>query len=71
MQLKNIGPKTEVWLKRAGINSKAEFIKAGPEKTYKLIIDAGHAENLNLKYALYGAYWEIDWREAKKIVLHG
>jgi DNA transformation protein and related proteins len=62
MRLRNIGPETEKWLGKIGIETKQAFERLGAEKTYKLLLEAGHEPNSNLFYALKGAELDMDWR---------
>lgn len=59
--LRNIGPETEAWLKRIGITHKNQFEKLGAEKTYLLLLEAGHEPSQSLRYMLIGAEEDIDW----------
>lgn len=60
--LRNIGPETEKWLLKIGIETKEQFLKLGARKTYNQLLEAGHVANQNLFYALVGAERDIDWR---------
>lgn len=59
--IKNIGPETEEWLRKVGITSKAQFDKLGAEKTYLMLLEAGHEPDESLRHRLKGAEEELDW----------
>lgn len=59
--LRNIGPETEVWLKRVGVTSRMQFEKLGAERIYLLMIESGHEPDESLRFMLKGAEEDIDW----------
>jgi hypothetical protein len=62
LRLRNIDDAAEEWLYKIGIETKQEFERLGAEKTYKLLLEAGHEPDHNLLYALKGAEMDIDWK---------
>ncbi|MBF0381403.1 MAG: TfoX/Sxy family DNA transformation protein [Magnetococcales bacterium] len=62
-KIRNIGPKSMVWLKKVGINSASELKKRGAVKTFLDIRGSGQSVSLNLLYALYGAVENIESRD--------
>ena len=61
--LRNINSATEVWLHRAGVRDREEFLRLGAFHVYHLILEAGHEPDRNLLYALIGAIEDRDRRE--------
>lgn len=61
--LRGIGPKTQNWLDRIGIQTREALLALGPQQAYEDLIDIGHPPNRNLLYGLIGAAEDRDWRE--------
>ena len=61
LHLRNIGPDIEQWLARVGVTTKAQFDALGADKAYRLLIEAGHEPDPNLRAMLIGAEEDIDW----------
>lgn len=61
LDLLNIGPETEELLRGIGITSRAQFERLGGDKTYLLLLEAGHKPNQTLRFMLKGAEEDIDW----------
>ncbi len=59
--LRNVTPEIEQLLNKIGIDNKRQFLKIGAEKTYLLLLDAGHPTDDNLRYRLLGAEQDMDW----------
>lgn len=64
MNLKNIGAKTEAWLREVGIHGYDDLKRIGSVETYrKLKLLYPDKINLNALYALEAAIWNIHWLE--------
>lgn len=63
MKLKNIGPKTEIWLRELGILSREDLEKWGSVAVYVALKRAGRKVSLVLVYALEGALLEMHWNQ--------
>lgn len=59
--MRNIDPATKEALLKIGITDNAAFLKLGAEKTYKLLLEAGHEPSQDLLYILTGAEEDMDW----------
>jgi len=66
--LRNLGPTSENWLNKVGINSKDELDSVGALEAYKKIKFAGYKPTKNLYYALVGAINDKDWRDISHLV---
>lgn len=62
MALRNIGPKTTVWLDKIGIKTRADLQKVGAQKAYEKLLEIGHMPHKALLYALIGAERDEDWK---------
>lgn len=62
-KFRNIGPASEVWLKKIGIETHEDLERIGPNKAYALMVQKGHPENLNMLYSLIGARFDVDWQQ--------
>jgi hypothetical protein len=60
--LRNLEPHDEELLASIGVTSKAQFDRLGAEKTYALILEAGHDADETLLHRLRGAEHDIDWQ---------
>lgn len=62
--LRNIGPKSAVWLESVGIHSPRDFFDLGSIEAYKRVESAYPREvSLNMLYALQGAIMDLPWNE--------
>lgn len=61
--MRNIGPKTQSWLKRAGIETEQDLIEVGALEVYLRLKALGFNPTLNALWALEGACQGIDWRD--------
>ncbi len=59
--LLNIGPKSSVWLRGAGIATRADLDREGAVGAYRAVLEAGYPGSLNLLYALEGARLDLRW----------
>lgn len=64
MNLKNIGAKTEPWLRAIGVNGYDDLNRIGSVETYRKLKSMYPDKiNLNALYALEAALWNIHWLE--------
>ncbi len=64
MNLKNIGAKTEPWLREIGVNEYDDLNRIGSVETYRRLKSMYPDKiNLNALYALEAALWNIHWLE--------
>ncbi len=61
--LKNLGPKSEEWLNKIGINTKKDIEKLGPVNIYNILKLQDFPVNRLLVYALQGAIHNIHWND--------
>lgn len=61
--LRNLGPKTEVWLNDIGIFTRADIERIGSVNIYRTLKEHGYPASLNLVWAIEGALADLDWRE--------
>lgn len=68
--MKNLGPAVEKDLNAAGVQSAADVLRLGTEKTFLKMLEGRMKIERSAKccnalylYAIYGAIHEIDWRE--------
>jgi len=61
--LKNLGGKSEQWLKDIGIRTRADLERVGSVEIFRLLRKKGYPSSLNLVWAIEGALAETDWRE--------
>lgn len=59
--LRNLNDHDEELLVGIGITSKAQFDRLGADKTYLLLLEAGHDPDTDLLHRLRGAERDIDW----------
>ena len=62
--MKNMGPKSSVWLASIGVHSLEDVARLGVVETYKRV-KAAYPEkvSLNLLYGLQAALLDISWNE--------
>jgi len=61
--MRNLGPKTQLWLHGVGIDSEADLRAAGAVDAYRRLKFAfGKAITLNALYAMEAALRGCDWR---------
>ena len=60
--LRNLGPKSALWLKQVGILTRADLVRVGPIGACRLLRDAGHRVSTVMAYAIEGALMDCDWR---------
>ncbi|TMV51512.1 TfoX/Sxy family protein [Paenibacillus mesophilus] len=64
MNLKNIGAKTEPWLREIGVHGLEDLNRIGSVEAYKRLKSRYPDKiNLNALYALEAALWNIHWLE--------
>lgn len=64
MNLKNIGAKTEPWLRDIGIHGFEDLNRLGSVEAYRRLKSLYPDKiNLNALYALEAALWSIHWLE--------
>jgi DNA transformation protein and related proteins len=61
--IKNVGPKTEQWLKDVGVQSYADLERLGSVEVYRRLKERDPAVSLNALYALEAALWDLHWLE--------
>ena len=64
--LRNLGPKSEVMLRQAGISTVEELRELGAVKAYALVKRSGVNASLNLLWAMEGALSDRPWQEVAK-----
>lgn len=62
-ELRNLGPKSRIWLAEIGIHSIGDVRQLGAVETYRRLKAANGRVSLNLLYALHAALENRDWRE--------
>jgi DNA transformation protein and related proteins len=62
-QLKNLGPKSKVWLGELNIHTLADIERVGVVEIYHQCKAHGHPASANLLYALQGAILGIHWND--------
>lgn len=69
MNLKNIGSKTEPWLREVGVQGYDDLEQLGSVEVYKRL-KARYPEKitLNALYAMEAALWDLHWLELPKEV---
>jgi DNA transformation protein len=65
-QLRNLGPKSEAMLRRAGITTVARLRELGAVRAYVMVKRSGANASLNLLWALEGALSGRPWQEVAK-----
>ncbi|MEZ6115790.1 MAG: TfoX/Sxy family protein [Pirellulaceae bacterium] len=61
-RLRNIGPKSSVWLRAVGIDTIADLRRLGPTLAYRLVCTK-FTGSLNLLWALAAGLDDRDWRD--------
>lgn len=61
--MRNLGPKSTLWLQKAGIANLEDLKAIGALEAYLRIRSMGENASLNLLWALEGACLDLDWRE--------
>lgn len=61
--LRNLGPKSQLWLAGIGITSFDEIRRLGAVETYVRLKSANPRVSLNMLYGLHAALQNRDWRE--------
>ena len=61
--MRNIGPKTQSWLKQAGIVTPQDLLEVGALEAYLRLKALGFNPTLNALWALEGACQGTDWRD--------
>jgi len=64
--LKNIGPKSEMWLNDFDIYTKEDIERYGPVTLYHILKSNGYDVNMIFVYALQGALMNLHWNELPK-----
>ncbi len=62
-RLRNIGPKSTVWLEKVGIRTLDELKNRGVVRAFLDIRATGQPVTMNLLYSLQGAVMNMDWRD--------
>jgi DNA transformation protein and related proteins len=60
--LRNLGPKSMVWLANVGIHNRADLETIGTLEAFRRLWIAGHKPSLLMLYALHGALHNCDWQ---------
>lgn len=63
LNLRNIGPASEQWLRAVGIHSRSDLERMGAAEAFHLIRQHGFRASLNLLYALEGALHDEHWND--------
>lgn len=61
--LRNLGPKSALWLKEAGIGTIAELMRLGPVLAYRIVRQRQPSVSVNLLWALAAGAADRDWRD--------
>jgi DNA transformation protein len=61
--LRNLGPTSGQWLRKAGITTIAELERLGPVVAYRVVKHRQPKASLNLLWAMAAGLQGIDWRE--------
>lgn len=61
--MRNLGPKSRVWLQAIGIENLEQLEALGAAEAYLRVCDAGFKPSLNLLWALQGAILDIPWND--------
>ncbi|MDI1240893.1 MAG: TfoX/Sxy family protein [bacterium] len=61
--LRNLGPRTEMWLNGIGIFTQADLERIGSVNIHRILKENGYPVSLNLVWAIEGARADLDWRE--------
>jgi hypothetical protein len=64
-ELRNLGPKSQAMLAKAGIDSQAKLKRIGAVAAYVMTKRANKAVSLNLLYGLVGSIEDCDWKQVK------
>jgi hypothetical protein len=65
-RLRNLGPRSALMLRVAGIDSPARLRRVGALAAWRRVQAAGARPSLNLLYALVGALEDADWRQVRR-----
>ncbi|MDR2011820.1 MAG: TfoX/Sxy family protein [Rhodanobacter sp.] len=65
-KIRNIGPKSAVWLRQIGVRSREDLARIGPVDAFLKVKRAGFRPSLNLLYALAGALADCHWTDLPK-----
>ena len=60
-QLKNLGPKSEIWLNAIGVYTLEDLRDMGAIDSCKTLKAHGYTISLNLAYAIEGSLRDIHW----------
>lgn len=60
--MRNIGPKTQVWLKRVAVDDLPALKALGAVEVYLRMLEAGYPASLNALWALEGAIQDCAWQ---------
>ena len=61
LNMMNLGPKSESWLRELGVHSEEHIREAGVVELFLQVEEAGHRPSLNLLWSLEGALTETPW----------
>ena len=61
--MRNLGPVSAVWLRQAGVSTKAELKRLGPVVAFQMVKQRQPKASLNLLWALAAALADKDWLE--------
>ena len=61
--LKNLGPKSTIWLNEIGVFTRSDPERIGSVEIYRLLTLRGFNVSLNLVYAIEAALLDIHWKE--------
>jgi hypothetical protein len=67
LNIPNIGPKSEAWLRVVGIESADDLERIGPVMAFVLVREAGFHPSLNLLYALAAGLEDRHWLSLTEI----
>lgn len=63
VKIRNVGPKSQAWLKQVGLRSTEEIRAIGAFEAFLKVRRAGFKASLNLIYALAGAEDDVHWQD--------
>jgi hypothetical protein len=59
--LKNLGPKSELWLNEIGVFTRGDLERIGAVEIYRLLRQRGFPVSLNLVYAIEAMLIGVHW----------
>jgi DNA transformation protein and related proteins len=63
IKIRNVGPKSQAWLRQVGIRTTEEIRSLGAFEAFLKVRRGGFKASLNLVYALAGAEDDVHWQD--------